>query len=38
MKHPVNVRAVSSPQPPALHELYEAKLFEQVEMPLDGPY
>src|SRR5918994_7497891 len=35
MKHPVDVRAVPPPQASALDELYEAKLLEQVEVPLD---
>jgi hypothetical protein len=38
MEHPVNVGAIPSPQSATLDELYEAKLFEQVQVPLDGPY
>jgi hypothetical protein len=30
MEYSVEVRAISSPQASALHELYEAKLFEEV--------
>ena len=38
MEHPVDVRAVPTPQTPTLDELYEAKFFEEVQVPLYGPH
>jgi hypothetical protein len=38
MKHPVDVRAIPSPQTPTLDELYEAQFLEQVQVPLYGPH
>ena len=38
VEYAVDVRAVPTPQAAALDELYEAKLLEEVEVPLYGPH
>ena len=38
VEYAVDVRAVPPPQAPALEELYEAKLLQEVEVPLDSPH